>query len=99
MRGNVDGDALGLDPLGGEALGEVEKPGIGPLTTVSSGALTEAISRSPRCGVRASSDIGTDSIPPAGTVSNSLPRRWTRPMQSSNDITPARQAAVFSPIE
>ena len=33
-----------------------------------------------------------------GTVSNSCPRRWTRPMQSSNDITPARQAAVFSPM-
>ena len=38
-------------------------------------------------------------MPPGATLSNSVPRRCTSPMQSSKDITPATQAAVFSPIE
>ncbi len=71
----------------------------GPEATHSSGALTPAMSRSgPSNGSSAPAAIGTLSIPPAGTVSNSWPRRCTSPMQSSKDITPATQAAAFSPM-
>ena len=71
----------------------------GPEATLSSGAFTLArSSSSPSSGIRSAAAIGTLSIPPGGTVSNSRPRRCTRPMQSSKDMTPARQAAVFSPM-
>ena len=72
----------------------------GPDTTHKPGAFTDARSRSPvKYGRRSASASGTDSMPPGSIVSNRTPRRCTRPMQSSNPITPARQAAVFSPIE
>ena len=56
-------------------------------------------SSSPSSGARSPAAIGTLSMPPAGASSNSRPRRWTSRTQSSKDITPARQAATFSPIE
>ena len=42
---------------------------------------------------------GTLSMPPGAMRSNRRPRSSTSAMQSSNPITPDRQAAVFSPIE
>ena len=72
----------------------------GPDTAQRSGALTEAMSSpSPISARNSSSGSDTLSIPPAGTVSNSRPRSRIRSMQSSKLITPARHAAVFSPIE
>ena len=56
-------------------------------------------SRSPISGSSSPAGSETDSIAPGGSGSSSAPRRWVSPMQSSNDITPDRQAAVFSPSE
>ena len=56
-----------------------------------------------RCGSPVSSGSqllagsGTLSIPPAGTPSNSVPRRCTSPTPCSKVNTSARPAAVFSP--
>ena len=49
-------------------------------------------------GRSAAADSGTLSMPPSGKDSNSRPRSATRPSVVAKSITPATQAAVFSPM-
>ena len=71
----------------------------GPETVHCSGPLTAARSRSPtRYVSRTSLDAVTLSIPPGAAESKRRPRSATSPRASGYSRTPARQAAVFSPI-
>ncbi len=72
---------------------------VGPDSTLSEGPLIAARSSAPSASASAScAGSETLSIPPEGTRSNSCPRSSTRRTASRNSNTPARQAAVFSPM-
>ena len=64
-----------------------------------SGALTAAMSTArPSIMARNSaSGRSTDSMPPGGAISKSCPRKTTIESASATDMTPARQAAAYSP--
>jgi len=70
-----------------------------PPTTVSAGPLT--VQRSSSAGRTARTSLSgseTESMAPAGISCISAPRTATRRSASSSDITPARQAAAYSPM-
>ena len=71
----------------------------GPDATLIVGPLTTAIASSgPSSGCSSASDSGTLSIAPSGRVSNKRPRNSTSVSASSRLKTPARCAAVYSPM-
>ncbi len=70
-----------------------------PDATESAGALLTASARpSPSNGTSSAAGNCTASIAPASTRSNRRPRKQTRPSASASEKTPARHAAVFSPM-